>query len=336
MPTSSSTRPGGVRRQGTVRHVVCAVDSQMVYGLTVLLSSLKDTSHEDFSLTIGYLGERLSGDDQAFLRQVTDMLEIDTEFLSLPDRDIFITQGHISPTTFAKFLLGDEYPTEHVWIDADTVALAGWDQLFEEVAASSSAEGLVVAERGSNSLGPQGKPSDLPFNAGVLGWPAADRRDWETPLGSLAAVDTQEQFLFNELYASTARRVSEKFNLLTYRVDSLNPSDMPYIIHYAGAHKPWHLRRELNKACLDHQCPWAAWFDAEQKLHSQHANTAFGHELRRLQRDALKAGSVRLRRDHSGYNFLRLLTGLGPVAPFVITVLRLLKQWVPRGTHPIH
>ena len=336
MPTSSSKRSAGVKHQGAVRHVVCAVDSQMVYGLTVLLSSLKDTSHEDFTLTVGYLGERLSTDDRAFLQQVTDRLEIDTAYLPLPDREIFITQGHISRTTFAKFLLGDQYPTPHVWIDADTVALAGWDQLFDEVMSCSAHEALVVAERGSNSSGQQRKPSDLPFNAGVLGWPAGDRRDWETPLGSLAVVDTQEQFLFNELYASTARRVSEKFNLLTYRVDSLDPNNMPYIIHFAGAHKPWHLRRDLANACLDHQCPWAAWFDAEQKLHSQQENTALGHELVRRQKVALRAGTIRLRRDHSGYNFLRLLTGLGAVAPFVVNALRLLKQWVPRGTHPIH
>ena len=336
MPTSSSKRSGSVKRQGAVRRVVCAVDSQMVYGLTVLLSSLKDTSHDDFILTVGYLGERLSQGDRDFLGEVTKKLEIDVEFLPLPDRDIFISQGHISPTTFAKFLLGDHFRTPHVWIDADTVALAGWDQLFDEVTACSAAEGLVVAERGSNSSNQQGKPSDLPFNAGVLGWPEGNRRDWETPLASLDEVDTQEQFLFNELYASTARRVSEKFDLLTYRIDYLNPSNMPYIIHYAGAHKPWHLRRDQAKACLDHQCPWAAWFEAEQRLHSQHGNTAFGRELLRLQEVALKAGTVRLRRDHSGYNLLRFLTSLGPVAPIVLNTLRLLKQWVPRGTHPIH
>lgn len=336
MKTSSKSETPQSSEPHFIRHVVCAVDSQMVYGLSILLSSLRNTSHGDFSLTIGYLGERLSDDDRAFLQQVTDKLEIDTEFLPLPDRDIFITQGHISPTTFAKFLLGDHFPTPHVWIDADTVALAGWDQLFDEVAACSTHEGLVVAERGSNSSNEQGKPSDLPFNAGVLGWPEGDRRDWETPLGSLDEVDTQEQFLFNELYASTARRVSEKFNLLTYRFDSLDPNDMPYIIHYAGAHKPWHFRRDLAKACLDHQCPWAAWFEAEQRLHSQHGDTAFGRELLRRQKIALKAGTIRLQRDHSGYNFLRLLTGLGPVAPIVVNVLRPLKQWVPRGTHPIH
>jgi len=336
MKTSSKAKTSQSSQPHPIRHVVCAVDSQMVYGLTVLLSSLKNTSHEYLTLTVGYLGERLSEDDRSFLEGVAEALEIDTEFLPLPDRDIFITQGHISPTTFAKFLLGDHYPTPHVWIDADTIALPGWDQLFAEVVACSATEGLVVAERGSNSSGQQGKPSDLPFNAGVLGWPAGGRRDWETPLGSLAVVDTQEQFLFNELYAPTARRVSEKFNLLSYRVDSLDPNDMPYIIHFAGAHKPWHLRRDLANACLDHQCPWAAWFEAEQDLHSMLNNTSLGEELRRRQRDALRTGTVRLRRDHSGYNFLRLVTGLGAVAPFVVNVLQLLKQWVPRGTHPIH
>ena len=336
MQTSSKPQENRSSNPHVVRHVVCAVDSQMVYGLSILLSSLRNTSHGDFSLTIGYLGERLSQDDRDFLSEVTKELEIDVEFLPLPDRDTFITQGHVSPTTFAKFLLGDHFPTPHVWIDADTVALAGWDQLFDEVTACSSADGLVVAERGSNSSSQQGKPSDLPFNAGVLGWPEGNRRDWETPLSSLAEVGTQEQFLFNQLYAPTARRVSEKFNLLTYRVDSLEPNDMPYIIHYAGAHKPWHLRRDLATACLDHQCPWAAWFDAEQRLHSQHGNTALGRELLRRQKVALKSGTVRLQRDHSGYNFLRLLSGLGPVAPLVLNVLRLLKQWVPRGTHPIH
>lgn len=336
MATSSSKSSGGVKRQGAVRHVVCAVDSQMVYGLTVLLSSLRNTSREDFFLTIGYLGERLSQDDRDFLQQVTDKLEIDTEFLPLPDRDIFISQGHISPTTFAKFLLGDHYPTPHVWVDADTVALAGWDQLFDEVTACSATEGLVVAERGSNSSSQQGKPSGLPFNAGVLGWPSGDRRDWATPLASLEEVETQEQFLFNQLYAPAARRVSEKFNLLTYRVDFLDQSNMPYIIHFAGAHKPWHLKRDLIGACLAHQCPWSAWFEAERKLLDRLKNTALGIELERRQKFALRAGTVRLRRDHSGYNFLRLLTSLGPVSPIVINVLRLLKQWVPRGTHPIH
>ena len=336
MRTSSKAQSPRTSQRRVIRHVVCAVDSQMAYGLAVLLSSLKDTTQKDFTLTIGYLGERLSGEDRRFLAEVTNELKIETTFLPLPDRDVFITQGHISPTTFAKFLLGDEYPTPHLWIDADTVALPGWDQIFDEVASCSTAEGLVVAERGSSSSGPLEKPSDLPFNAGVLGWPRGPRRDWETPLTTLDAVDTQEQFLFNQLYASTARRVPEKFNLLTYRVDSLDPHHMPHILHYAGAHKPWLLKRDLIEACMTHRCPWSAWFDAERKLYAHLTNSHLAGELGRRQTVALRAGAVRLRRDHSGYNFLRLLTALGPLARVVVGLLGLLKQWVPRGTHPIH
>ena len=336
MKPSSRAQTPATTDPYVIRHVVCAVDTQMVYGLTVLLSSLKSTSKEPFSVTIGYLGSRLPEHNRAFLARLSKELEIPIEFLALPDREIFITQGHISPTTFAKFLLGDEYSTPHLWIDADTIALPGWDQVFEEVAACSPSEGLVVAERGSSASTGANKPSDLPFNAGVLGWPEGPRLDWEVPLSTLDHVDTQEQFLFNQLYAKTARRVSEKFNLLTYRIDSLDPDDPPYIIHYAGAHKPWHLRRDLSQSCMDHRCPWSAWFEAEKKLFDRLRDTSLVGELKGRRDQALRTGRMKLLRDYSGYNFLRLLTAIGPLAPIVVNLLTLLKQWVPRGTHPIH
>jgi lipopolysaccharide biosynthesis glycosyltransferase len=336
MPDSSkrkSPRPHGAE---LYRHVTCAVDTSMVYALCVALSSLSASRSSTFHVTIGYLEGTLSNDDRRFLDDLMKELGISADFAALPNREVFISQGHISPTTFAKFLLGDAITAEHVWIDADTVALPGWDQLFEEVNTCSQEEGLVVAERGLVAVGAISKPSDLPFNAGVLGWPSGPRRDWETPLSALEKVDTQEQFLFNQLYSATARRVSEKFNLLTYRIDSLDLVDTPYIIHFAGAHKPWHLRRDLTGHCRAHRCPWSAWFSAEQALWAKLANNSLSDELEKRQRAALTSGKVRWRRDHSGYIVLRLLTFLGPVAPVVIGLLRLLKQWLPRGTHPIH
>ena len=336
MSNPAESQRFGKSRLQEIRHVVCAIDSNMIYGIAVLLSSLKFTTKKSFGVTIGYLGDRLLQRDRTFLKRVTEELDIAMDFLPLPDREIFITQGHISPTTFAKFLLGDEYSTPHLWIDADTIALPGWDQLFEEISACSISEGLVVAQRGSSASNGFSKPSDLPFNAGVLGWPDGPRLDWEVPLSNLERVNTQEQFLFNQLYARTARRVSEKFNLLTYRVDSLDPDSMPYIIHYAGAHKPWHLRRDLSQSCIDHRCPWSAWFEAEQKLFDQLRNTSLVGELVSRQRLALRTGRVKLRRDHSGYNFLRLVSALGPLAPIVVGLLTVLKEWIPRGTHPIH
>ena len=111
---------------------------------------------------------------------------------------------------------------------------------------------------------------------------------------------------------------------------------MPYIIHYAGAHKPWHLRRDMSQSCMDHRCPWSAWFEAEEEFFDRLRDTSLLGELKSRQHQALITGRVKLRRDHSGYNFLRLLTAIGPLAPIVVNLLTLLKQWVPRGTHPIH
>ena len=331
MPASTK---GVSRKNG--HHVVCAVDSQMVYGLSVMMSSLVDHARSQFRITIGYLDGRLSDNDREFLSQLSEKLGIPVNFLSLPNKDVFITQGHISPTTFAKFLLGDEIPSPHLWMDADTVALAGWDEIFATIEASGEKEGLVVAERGSSSRTHQFKPSDLPFNAGVLGWPAAKRRDWETPLASLPLVDTQEQYLFNQLYAETAARVSEKFNMLTYRIDTLDSENLPHIIHYAGAHKPWHMRRDLVPSCEKHQCPWSPWFEAERAMLEKLKGTSLGKKVAEYQHNALVSGKIRWRRDHSGYNMLRFLTVLGPLASAAVRLLGNLKQWVPRGTHPIH
>ncbi|MDA8777026.1 hypothetical protein N9M74_00095 [Pontimonas sp.] len=336
MPNSSNNGPGHNEHSEPDHHVACAVDSQMSYALSVLLSSLKKTSSAPFCLTIGYLEGTLDRNDCLYLEQVCDNLTIRMNFLPLESKDSFISQGHISPTTFAKFLLADAIEGPHLWIDADTIALPGWDSIFSTILSASEEEGLVVASRGTTSISGGSRPSDLPFNAGVLGFPAGARRDWETPLASLEMVDTQEQFLFNQLYAETAIRVSENFNQLTYRIESLVSTNMPFIIHFAGAHKPWHLRRNLTKSCMAFECPWSAWFEAEQNLYAQFRNTPLLPELERRQRVALKAGKLRLRRDHSGYNFLRLLTALGPLSPFVLNFLGLLKQWIPRGTHPIH
>lgn len=319
-----------------INHVTCAIDSQMVYALTVLLASLRSNASQPFIVTVGYLEESLPAHAQDFIAEVADFLSISLDFQPLPHHAEFITQGHISPTTFAKFLLADYVKDAHLWIDADTIGLPGWDSIFDEIYASSEAEGLVVSVRSGEREFDPAKPSSLAFNAGVLGWPLGNRRNWREPLSSLALVETQEQFLFNELYASTARRIAEEYNLLSYRVEAVDPHKLPRIIHYAGAHKPWHLRRNLSQDCLDYSCPWASWFQAENNLLEAAKSSQLQDDLLDWQRIALRSGKVRLRRDHSGYNFLRILTAAGSLGFIVIRLVSLLKQWVPRGTHPIH
>jgi lipopolysaccharide biosynthesis glycosyltransferase len=301
----------------------------MVYPLCVAMDSLRRTGTAPFRLTIGYLEGTLSKGDRQFLAAVMGECAIEHDFMPLTSDPRFISQGHISPTTFAKFLLADAQPEAHLWIDADTVGLRGWDELFAHVYAATAKQGLVVAHRGAGADG-------LAFNAGVLGWPAGKRRQWSTHLSSLDVVDTQEQYLFNMLYAKTASRVSERFNVLTYRVDSLASREPPFILHYAGAHKPWHMPRRFAHLCLQHQCPWSEWFRAESIfLDSITSGQLRADTMRRKQR-SLRSGKLRWQRDHSGLIFLRLLQKLGPLGHLIVRALHGAVPIVPRGTHPIH
>lgn len=318
-------------------HVVCAIDSQMTYGLAVLFSSLARTASTRFHVTVGYLAETLSPQDRRFLASLSDTLHLPLTFLPLPSNPLFITQGHISPTTFAKFLLADAIPEAHLWIDADAVALPGWDQVFESIHAATPKKGLVVAARGKDNDRPRSQEGEgLRFNAGVLGWPAGARRDWLTPLAVMEDVATQEQALFNQLYGDSAQTVSEAFNTLTYRLERLIPSQLPAIIHFAGAHKPWHLPRQLKHVCMEYRCPWAAWFDAEAELADMLTNNPLLEHLTHYQRLARKTGRFSWRRDHTGLRLAKTLALMGPLAPIAVRLLRLVAQWVPRGTHPLH
>jgi lipopolysaccharide biosynthesis glycosyltransferase len=317
----------------STHRVVCAIDSQMAYALGVLLGSLKRESSKAFRVTVGYLEGSLPSRDRESVSSLAAALNIPLDFMPLPQNPLFITQGHISPTTFAKFLLSDAISDPHLWIDADTVALPGWDSIFDVIDATSEKQGLVVAKRGTSP----GAPIDsMVFNAGVLGWPGGTRRNWAEPLRQMETVDTQEQALFNDLYSDTAAWVSEKYNTLTYRIDQLDPHDLPSIIHYAGAHKPWHLGRNLAQNCVEYGCPWSVWFAAEESLSKELKAGPLAEKFTGLQRAALSTGHLRWRRDHSGLWLVKLLTALGPGARIVMWCLGLLKQWVPRGTHPLH
>jgi len=333
------TERDGVVSPKPERLVTMAVDDNMAYAACVLLSSLQDSARESFAIALGFLSGSLSTENQDLIRKVCQSLGVRIEFEELEPDTRFITQGHISATTFTKFQLSDRHTEPHLWIDADTVALPGWDTLFDALDQAPRHAGLVVAERGNvgaGSLKKDADPSLLPFNAGILGWPEAARRDWSSALDELEVVSTQEQFLLNKLYATTAWRVSEKFNMMTYRIDSLNPRDLPFIIHYAGAHKPWQLSPRFRSECLRHHCPWSQWYAAEAALFDCPEVSSLLPALEQAAQDALRTGSASTNRQHTGLRVVKTLNFLGPLGWLLIWGAKPLRRGIPRGTHPFH
>ena len=327
------------RRRDDKNLVVGAIDDNMVYPVLVWAFSLHNTSMTPPHIVIGFLTGLLSKRNRKVVGNILTYLGVSHEFLELAPDARFIAQGHISPTTFTKFLLADEIIGLNVWIDVDTVATKGWDSIFDVIAQSSEEARLVVAERGNGgSRNPKHivKPSDLVFNAGVLGWPERPRLPWSEQLDSVEMAETQEQFLFNSLYASHLAQIPETFNTLTYRKDHVRDTPPPFIVHYAGAHKPWHMPRRFSPVCTSYRCPWSLWFHAEENMFGAIAHSPHVNEVHELKNQSLTSGAIGKSRDYSGRALLRTLQRLGFLGWVLIFVAKPFSRRIPRGTHPLH
>ena len=322
------------------RHVVVgAIDDNMVYPVLVWAHSLHTTASSPPHFVIGFLTGLLSEHNRTIVDRVLTQLEISHEFLELAPDTRFITQGHISPTTFTKFLLADAISGLNIWIDVDTVATQGWDRIFSLIAESPKEVKLVVADRGKGQVSAPKtmvKPSDLLFNAGVLGWPARPRVPWSDQLDDADVVATQEQFLFNSLYASHLAHVPESYNTLTYRRDHVRGGALPFIVHYAGAHKPWHMPRRFTPACSSYRCPWSLWFDAEKRMSAAIEDSTHAKQVEELKVQALTSGVIGKSRDYSGRVFLKILQRMGILGWILLVLAKPFARWIPRGTHPLH
>ncbi len=219
------------------------------------------------------------------------------------------------------------------------IATAGWDAIYGEISSAPTDAHLVVTTRGERapvSTGTPAKPSDLAFNAGVLGWPARTRIPWSEALDDAEVVDTQEQYLFNTLYGEHLSTISERFNTLTYRYDQLDSGELPFITHYAGAHKPWHVPRRFSQGLPHASMPLVALvpgreellaklsdyesFDQIARLQSAGASVRRGKSFRRSARAGSSASSASFR----------------PLGWLLVAVAKPFRRFIPRGTHPLH
>ena len=333
-----TTRPPTTPR-AEKKIVVGAIDDNMVYPVLVWAHSLHTTATSPPHFVIGFLQGLLSEKNQSILKRLLTHLGISHEFMELASDARFISQGHISPTTFTKFLLADAIRDLNIWIDVDVVATGGWDSIFALVAGSPAEARLIVAERENERVSNLNKmvtPNNLLFNAGVLGWPARPRLRWSEGLDDAEVVDTQEQFLFNYLYECHVAYIPESYNALTYRRDRLTEGALPYIIHFAGAHKPWHMPRRFTPVCLSYRCPWSLWFEAEKNMLATMKDSAHIDQVQDLKVQALRSGVSGKSRNHSGRLLLNILRRIGILGWLVLLLAKPFARWIPRGTHPLH
>ncbi len=325
--SKDSARPSGKN------HLVASgLDDNFVYPFCVWLSSLLASKSSNFDLIVGFLPGKLSTENQEFVVRFCDALDVTIILKQYESHDLFQDIRHLTSTTFLKFRISDEVSSPHLWIDLDTIGLAGWDSIFTDVNLASDADGLVVARKLDQS--------STSFNAGVLGWPRGLRRSWVQALRDLPEERfSAEQGLFNLLYGETAWRVSVSYNLVSFWVESIDSDNLPKILHFAGPSKPWHLDRRLAAHCYRHSCPWRLWFDAEAELWNKTLPRKILDELATQRLESLAKSPPTQKEDFFSMRIIRWLGDAGRtklvffyLIQFVISLLR-----IPiRNLHPFH
>ena len=297
MSSESTTSSSG-------QHIVAlALDDKMVYAFFVLVHSLASNATKPFSLVVGHFTGRLALHHQGLIREFAKRLGIPLDLRELTPNPLFTERRHLTITTFSKFVISDEIPDPHLWIDLDTVAREGWDEFFDYLYSAPAFAGLVVAEKLQS---PHTRFEG--FNAGILGWTGKPRADWLPALASLPEKRfSSEQFLFNTLYADSAHAIDVKFNFLSSWHAHATELKRAAIIHYSGPIKPWHLAIRHRKAWAVINRSWEYWFSAESGLLDDLRGSPLEKPVNRLRRRALFSG--------------RLHTGKGALAGWVMRFL---------------
>jgi lipopolysaccharide biosynthesis glycosyltransferase len=305
-------------RTNTPKNLVAlALDDKMLYGFLVLAYSLVKTARKDIFLLVGYFPEKLSQANVDLLSTFLDWLGVDYDVVRYLPHALFSERRHLTMTTFLKFVISDELPRPHLWLDIDTVVTSGWDELFDAIDTAAPEAALIVAEK---IEGPQTRFEG--FNAGVLGWTKAPRQEWYATLSSLPEKRfSSEQFLFNTLYQGKTQRVSSQFNFLSSWHQEFDKDNPPRVVHFSGPLKPWHLHRAHSRNWEGINSTWSLWFQAEEDLLREIRRTPLVNRVNSAARTALFSGRLHTGKGSAASWVLRLLALLGPLGAPVVWAL---------------
>lgn len=298
--------------------VALALDDRMVYGFLVLSHSLVTTASNPVALLVGFFTGRLSAKNQQVVTAHLDWLGVPHELRELTPHELFTERRHLTITTFSKFVLSDQFPGAHLWVDLDTVALEGWDGIFTAITSAPKTVSIVVAEKvASKHTRFDG------FNAGVLGWTRHPRREWLPELANLPEKRfSSEQYLFNTLYVDNVAKVAPQYNFLSSWHQQLSEYAPAHIIHYSGPIKPWHLARRHRKSWRGINATWELWFQAEDALNHATKPAELARAISNQARQALFSGRLHTGKGALAGWVMRALVILGPLGDPLVTLIK--------------
>jgi lipopolysaccharide biosynthesis glycosyltransferase len=145
---------------------------------------------------------------------------------------------------------------------------------------------------------------------------------------------SSDQVIFNTIYGSFFLDLPGEFNWLAYQANDSEKKNQPYLVHYAGPYKPWHLHPSLYKYCAMDKCTWYPYHETIREILEKDElkiQIAKWHKKSMLEGQANFGGAATFK------SLLSPLYRVPVLAKLLVSALRLARGlFPPQDFHPIH
>ena len=238
--------------------IVSGIDDNYVYPFLVMLYSAHKNSSRAFNFCLGYSANSLSLKSKKKVTKIANVLGIEINWIELNfNFEANIPPGsHITEASYFRLLLADSLPETFLWLDSDIILFKNWDSIFElkddnlsETIALVVQDPIVIEEHNSKESNSAVKLAGQNyFNAGVIVLdPKLWRKNhldetWKNLISDYSRLGFifQDQDILNYVLLGKTKLIPVSYNFLVTRTRAIFET-YPYIAHFAGYLKPWHI-----------------------------------------------------------------------------------------------
>lgn len=256
--------------------IVLASDENLVGPLAICLKSISQ-SHRDLDVHVSVLCADISADSLDRLSSFVKTLHVSVEFIQVETmmlREAFETlpQGHVTFGSLMRLLVGSVLPKSVrrvIYIDVDTLVLRSLKGMF-----ALDLQGCIAAAHVTphDHLQGLGVVPEKYFNAGVLlidldMWRQCDMeaKSFEILAKHADQIVYWDQCALNIALIDQFLPLDRTYNYIFTPSISTADFEIPHIIHYAGASKPWNTPRGIAWGALHYEMslgtPWPSTYN---------------------------------------------------------------------------
>jgi len=262
----------------TQKFSVCTgIDDNYLWPWLVSIFSAKLHSAEDFSVNLGYIKGSFSKESQKIAIDFCSALNLEIQIKEF-EFDYKVKTSNLPIQAYIRLLWLDTFPEPFLWLDADTLALENWQQIFgglnlenTGIVLSAALDAGIIERR--QQLFPKNlaytKGGSRYFNSGIfLGFPSNWReKDFHRQWADIAShhaelgFEHHDQDILNYMAFESKQIIDCSFNTLVMQGSLINQK----ILHFTGQPKPWHFDETSQN-----------YFSSIELLKSEFGGGAFG------------------------------------------------------------